>query len=255
MKNSPAKSAPKKSSGGAASKGASKTATKSSSNGSSRGGSSNGSASKGAASKGAASKGAASKGASSNGSSRGNSRGQIQAKSDAAAGLRELFEDGLKDIYWAEKALTKALPKMAKNATDEGLRSALQEHLEVTKNQISRLEQVFEGLGKKAQAKKCEAMAGLVKEGEEIMEETEQGVVRDAGIIAGGQKIEHYEIATYGTLAAFARILGETEAQSLLEETLAEEKEADQMLTTIAENSINIEAANEDGEGEEEEED
>ncbi|MEJ7587979.1 MAG: ferritin-like domain-containing protein [Ferruginibacter sp.] len=170
------------------------------------------------------------------------------AKSDAAEGLRDLFEDSLKDIYWAEKALVKALPKMAKNATSEELVMALTEHLEVTKNQVTRLEEVFATLGVKAQAKKCAAMEGLIKEGEEIVESTEEGMVRDAGIISAGQKIEHYEIATYGTLCAFAKVLEETEAGDLLMQTLNEEKEADTKLTTVAESSINLGAADEDEE-------
>ena len=140
------------------------------------------------------------------------------------------------------KALTKALPKMAKNASSEELVAALNEHVEVTKNQVSRLEQVFESLGKKAQAKKCDAMEGLIKEGEGIIEDTKEGPVRDAGIIGACQKVEHYEIATYGTLASFANLLGEAEAAELLEETLAEEKEADVTLTGIAESSINLDA-------------
>ena len=111
---------------------------------------------------------------------------------------------------------------------------------------------MFEYIGTKAQAKKCEAMEGLIKEAEEIMESTEKGVVRDAGIISAGQKVEHYEIATYGTLRAFAKILGEDDAVSLLEETLNEEKEADQKLTEVAESSINIQAADEDSDEEEE---
>jgi ferritin-like metal-binding protein YciE len=176
----------------------------------------------------------------------------VTAKPDAAQGLRDLFEDELKDIYWAEKALTKAIPKMIKNTTSEELETALKEHLAITEQQVTRLEQVFESIGTKAQAKKCEAMEGLIKEAEEIMESTEEGVVRDAGLISAGQKVEHYEIATYGTLRAFAKILGEDEAVSLLEETLNEEKEADQKLTEVAESSINIQAADEDSEEEEE---
>lgn len=163
--------------------------------------------------------------------------------SEAAENLRELFEDGLKDIYWAEKALTKALPKMAKNAASEALADALNNHLEETKAQIQRLEQVFELLGKKAQAKKCDAMEGLIKEGKSIMEETQEGPVRDAGIIAAGQKVEHYEIASYGTLAAFAILLGEHEVADLLNETLEEGKAADSKLTEVAETAINPEAA------------
>jgi ferritin-like metal-binding protein YciE len=174
---------------------------------------------------------------------------------DVATGLRELFEAQLKDIYWAEKALTKALPKMAKKASTEELQDALQDHLTVTEEQIVRLEQVFQLMEIKPQAKKCEAMAGLIKEAEEIMSETESGVVRDAGIISAGQKVEHYEIATYGTLCAFAKTLGEFESADLLEQTLNEEKEADVTLSGIAESSINIEAAEmEMSEAEEEEE-
>jgi ferritin-like metal-binding protein YciE len=168
-----------------------------------------------------------------------------------ADGLRELFEDELKDIYWAEKALTKAIPKMIKKATSEELISALEEHLEVTKGHVERCEQAFEALGKPARAKKCEAMEGLTKEAEEIMESTAEGVVRDAGIISAAQKVEHYEIASYGTLCAFAKTLGEDEVASLLEQTLNEEKEADETLTSIAESSINIQANEEDEEGEE----
>lgn len=168
--------------------------------------------------------------------------GVVKRKSSAAEGLRELFVDSLKDIYWAEKALVKALPKMAKNATNENLIMAINEHLEVTKDQVIRLEEVFSIMGEKAVAKKCDAMEGLVEEGEGILEETEPGAVRDAGIIAASQKIEHYEIATYGTLAAFAKTLGEDEAAALLEETLAEEKEADITLTEAAYNTINFDA-------------
>ena len=172
----------------------------------------------------------------------------IKAKATAAEGLRELFVDSLKDIYWAEKALTKAIPKMAKNATSENLIAALDEHLRVTEGQVARVEQVFELIGEKAQAKKCEAMEGLIKEGEEIMEETQPGPVRDAGIIAAAQKVEHYEIASYGTMAAFAKTLGEDQALELLLATLEEEKEADVLLTEAAYNTINFDAAEEDEE-------
>jgi ferritin-like metal-binding protein YciE len=170
----------------------------------------------------------------------------VKAKSSAAEGLRELFVDSLKDIYWAEKALVKALPKMAKNATSENLITAINNHLKVTEEQVTRLEQVFSLIGEKAAAKKCDAMEGLIKEGEGIMEETEIGAVRDAGIIAASQKIEHYEIATYGTLAAFAITLGEDDAVLLLEKTLAEEKEADTLLTEASYNTINFDANEED---------
>ncbi|MEP6645884.1 MAG: ferritin-like domain-containing protein [Saprospiraceae bacterium] len=159
-----------------------------------------------------------------------------------ASGLQQLFEDELKDIYWAEKALTKAIPKMIKKATSEELIDALKDHLEVTKGQVTRCEEVFESIGVKAAAKKCEAMEGLMKEADEIMESTESGSVRDAGIISAAQKVEHYEIASYGTLTTFARQLGFDEAANLLEETLNEEKEADSTLTEIAENNVNEDA-------------
>lgn len=168
--------------------------------------------------------------------------GVVKPKKSAAEGLRELFVDSLKDIYWAENALTKALPKMAKNATNKHLITAINDHLEVTKGQVDRLEKVFALIGEKVAAKKCDAMEGLIKEGEGILEETEPGAVRDAGIIAASQKIEHYEIATYGTLAAFAKTLGEEEAAGLLHETLVEEKEADVTLTEAAYNTINFDA-------------
>jgi ferritin-like metal-binding protein YciE len=170
------------------------------------------------------------------------------ADTKEAQGLRELFIEELKDIYWAEKALAKALPKMAKKATSEELISAIEQHQAETENQIMRLEDVFEAIGEKASAKKCEAMAGLIKEAEEIMSEAAKGVVRDAGIISAAQKVEHYEIASYGTLATFAETLGEQEAADLLRETLEEEKKCDLTLTDIAESSINLEAAEEDNE-------
>jgi len=174
------------------------------------------------------------------------SNGTVKAKPSAAEGLRELFVDSLKDIYWAEKALVKALPKMAKNATSQNLITAINDHLAVTQKQVERLEEVFKSVGEKAVAKKCDAMEGLIKEGESILEETESGPVRDAGIIAASQKIEHYEIATYGTLAAFATTLGEDDAVLLLEKTLAEEKEADVTLTEAAYNTINFDAKEEE---------
>lgn len=174
--------------------------------------------------------------------------GIVKPKGSAAEGLRDLFVDSLKDIYWAEKALTKALPKMAKNATNENLIAAIKDHLEVTQGQVVRLEDVFASIGEKAAAKKCDAMEGLIKEGEGILEETQPGAVRDAGIIAASQKIEHYEIATYGTLVAYAKTLGEEEAAGLLEQTLNEEKEADVTLTEAAYNTINFDATEGDEE-------
>ena len=158
--------------------------------------------------------------------------------------LLTLFSDSIKDIYWAEKNLVKALPKMRKAATSEELADAITDHIEVTKGQVARLEQVFQLLGKKAQAKKCEAMEGLIKEGESIVEDTEDGTAsRDVGIILASQKIEHYEIATYGGLAQLASTLGLSEIADLLGETLSEEKEADKLLSEVAENGINYEAA------------
>jgi ferritin-like metal-binding protein YciE len=168
--------------------------------------------------------------------------------SKEASGLRELFVTELKDIYWAEKALVKALPKMAKKATSEELVAAIQDHLAVTEKQVERLEKVFEVIGEKAVGKKCEAMNGLIEEAEEIMKETEEGVVRDAGIISAAQKVEHYEIASYGTLVAFANTLGETKAGELLHQTLEEEKQTDELLSGIAETSINLQAVEEEGE-------
>ena len=167
--------------------------------------------------------------------------------------LEKFFEDSLKDIYWAEKQLTKALPKMQKAATTDELKNAIEEHTKQTEEHVSRLEQVFELLGKKAQAKKCEAMEGVVKEGESIVEETEDGsMTRDVGIIMAAQKVEHYEIATYGGLVQLATTMGKDDVAELLNQTLEEEKETDQLLTEIAENNINWEAEME-GEGEEKE--
>jgi len=157
--------------------------------------------------------------------------------------LMKLFEDELKDLYWAEKAVTKAIPKMIKNATSKELVAALSSHLAETKQQVTRLEQVFESLDKKPFAKKCEAMEGLIKEAEEKMDSCESGPMCDAGIIAAGQKVEHYEIASYGTLRQFAETLGLTKAESLLEATLNEEKAADVKLSEVATYAINIGAA------------
>lgn len=166
-----------------------------------------------------------------------------KAKSSAANGLRGLFENGLKDIYWSEKVLTKTLPKMVKSASSPELVNALKNHLTETEEHVSRLEKVFQATGIKPDAKKCDSMEGLLKESNGIMDETEKGVVRDAGIIAAGQKVKHYEIATYGTLHAFAKSLGEVKAANLLALTLDEEKKTDAALTGIALNSINNPAA------------
>jgi ferritin-like metal-binding protein YciE len=160
--------------------------------------------------------------------------------SNAPEGLHEFFVDGLKDIYWAEKALTKAIPKMIKNATSQDLIQALTNHLEETEGQVTRLEDVFESIDEKAEAKKCDAMEGLIKEAEGIMSETDKGTMRDAGIIAAGQKVEHYEIASYGTLAAYAGILGLEAAKGLLAASLSEEKAADEKLTEITPSALMV---------------
>jgi len=161
-------------------------------------------------------------------------------------GLKTLFKDELKDIYWAEKHLAKALPKFAKSATSDELRAAFEQHLSETENQIARLEQVFELLGTKAAGKKCEAMEGLVEEGKGMLEETEDGsMTRDAALISSAQKIEHYEIASYGTLRTLANTIGLKEAADLLSQTLEEEKSTDHKLTQIAENFVNQAASSE----------
>ncbi len=160
--------------------------------------------------------------------------------------LEKFFIDSLKDIYWAEKHLTKELPKMQKAATTQELKDAIDEHTAQTEEQVARLEQVFEIMGKKAQAKKCEAMEGLLKEGQTVIEETEDGsMTRDVGIIMSAQKVEHYEIAAYGGLVSLANTMGQTEVAEMLSTTLEEEKETDNLLTQIAENDINWEAEQE----------
>lgn len=162
--------------------------------------------------------------------------------------LKTLLEEELKDIYSAEKQLLKALPKMVKKATSEELKSALEEHIDVTQGQVERLEEVFETLGKPAKAKTCKAMQGLLEEATEIMEEDADDAVMDAGIIAAAQKVEHYEIASYGTVRTWARLVGEEQAAELLQETLDEEGEADKRLTELAESFVNPEADTEDDE-------
>jgi len=154
--------------------------------------------------------------------------------------LEKLFIDSLKDIYWAEKQLTKTLPKMKKAATTDELKSAIEEHLAQTEGHVKRLEQVFDMCGKKVQAKKCDAMEGLIKEGDSIVEETQEGsMTRDAGIIMAAQKVEHYEIATYGSLVQIAKTLGMNDAAEVLHLTLDEEKQADEKLTEVAEWHVN----------------
>jgi ferritin-like metal-binding protein YciE len=178
---------------------------------------------------------------------------QTQGAGAGNSQLEKYFHHSLKDIYWAEKALMKALPKMMKKSTTDELKSAIEEHIAQTEEQITRLEDVFEIIGQRPQAKKCEAMEGLIKEGETAIEETEDGsMTRDAAIIMSAQKVEHYEIATYGSLVAFANTLGYDEAASILEQTLQEEKETDEILTGVAESNINWEAEQETEDEEEE---
>jgi ferritin-like metal-binding protein YciE len=173
-----------------------------------------------------------------------------QSKEESQSMLLEFFVEELRDIYWAEKHLVKALPKMEKAATSEELATAFADHLAVTQEQVTRLEQVFEMLGEKARGKKCEAMEGLVKESESVIEDTEEGTAtRDVGLIISAQKVEHYEIAAYGGLATLAKTLGKTDIANLLAETLEEEKETDELLTNIAESNINQSAQQEVEEG------
>lgn len=149
-------------------------------------------------------------------------------------GLLKLFKDGIMDIYWAENHLVKNLPKMIAAATSADLKAAIENHLEETKGHVSRLEEIFGLLDEKIIAKKCDAMEGLTKEGEGIVESTEAGTdARDVGIIMASQKVEHYEIATYGGLAALAKTLGLTDVAAILEQTLTEEKTADDKLTEV----------------------
>ena len=170
----------------------------------------------------------------------------------SAENLNELFVEEVRDIYAAEKQLVKSLPKMAKATESTQLRAAFEEHLEITKAHVSRLEEVFKSLGVAARGKTCEGMKGLIKEGQEAIEELE-GTVLDAALIAAAQKVEHYEIATYGTLATFAEVLDMQDAKDLLGQTLDEEKEADEKLTQIA-GQINPEAEQGNDAGEEESE-
>jgi ferritin-like metal-binding protein YciE len=158
--------------------------------------------------------------------------------------FHEFFVDELKDIYWAEKHLAKALPKMKKAATSPELAAAFEKHTQETLQHIDTLEQVFALLDEKAAAKKCDAMAGLLEEADGIISDTETGtLIRDAGLILAAQKVEHYEIATYGTLKTFAENMGHTDVAALLQQTLDNEKETDVTLTQIAESFVNEQAA------------
>jgi ferritin-like metal-binding protein YciE len=159
-----------------------------------------------------------------------------------AGTLHDAFLDELRDIYDAEKQLTKALPKLAKAASSSDLRAAFEAHLEETREQLERLEQVFDSLDEKVRGKHCTGIAGIIDEGKSIMEEDFDEATMDASLIAAGQRAEHYEIAAYGTLVAWARAMGHAEAAKLLQETLEEEKAADEKLTALAEGGINDEA-------------
>ncbi len=157
--------------------------------------------------------------------------------------LEDLFHATLKDIYHAEKQILKALPKMAKKSDSQELAAAFENHKTETEGQVERIEQVFEMLGKKPVAKTCEAIKGLVEEGKEVMDEAEDADTRDAGMIGAAQAIEHYEIARYGTLIAWAKQLGMKDAAKLLQQTLDEEYKADRLLSQLAEGQLNRQAA------------
>ena len=167
--------------------------------------------------------------------------------------LRDLYIDELKDLYSAEKQLVRALPKMMKNATNAQLKEAFRNHLAETEGHVARLEQIFESLESSPRGKKCVGMEGLIEEASELLEEDAEDDVLDAGLISKAQHVEHYEMAGYGTVRTWAQILGEDQHVSLLEQTLQEEKNADRLLTQIAESSVNIDAETGDEADEEEE--
>ncbi len=160
----------------------------------------------------------------------------------AIESMEDAFAHGMEDLLSAEKQLTKALPKMAKAASDPQLREMFEAHLEETKNQVTRLEQAFEAMGRRAKAPKCKGMAGLIEEGQEVMEMDAPEGVLDAMLIAAAQKVEHYEIASYGTLCTWGEQLGLDQAVRLLKQNLSEEKKTDEKLTQVAEQHINVEA-------------
>jgi ferritin-like metal-binding protein YciE len=168
----------------------------------------------------------------------------------AASTLHDAFIDELRDAYDAEKQLTKALPKLAKAASSSELRSVFEKHLEETRGHVTRLEQVFESIDEPAKSKHCEGIAGIVEEGKSILDEDFQGTTMDACLVAAGQRAEHYEMAAYGTLVAWARAMGHVEAADLLQQTLEEEKAADRKLSALAEDGINQDAAEEAHQGE-----
>jgi ferritin-like metal-binding protein YciE len=172
--------------------------------------------------------GAAKKSKTSNGATKTN-----EMEKDPAEEQMKLFEHGLKDMYWVEKSLTRSIPKMIKKAESEELQSALEEHLTVTKKQVEKLEKVFQSIGKTARAKKCTGMEGILKEGEEIMEEFD-GPVIDSAIIAAAQKVEHYEMSSYISMITLAETMGMSREAQILQQVLEEEMEADETLTTLA---------------------
>lgn len=157
--------------------------------------------------------------------------------------LKQLYVEELKDAYDAENQIVKALPKLIKATSTPQLREALEDHLEQTRGHVQRLEQIFESLGEPAKAKKCDGIRGILDEGEKTIDDGEQGPVLDAGLIAGAQRVEHYEMAAYGSLKTWAKQLGDSQAVQLLEQTLNEEKEADRKLSEIAAKSVNAEAS------------
>jgi ferritin-like metal-binding protein YciE len=161
--------------------------------------------------------------------------------------LKKLYVEELRDVYSAENQLLKALPKMAKGASSDELKQAFETHLEQTKGHVERLEEIFEALDEKPSGKTCKAMQGLIEEGSEMLEEEGEESVLDAGLIGAAQRVEHYEIAAYGTLRAFAKLLGEEDAAELLQETLDEEGETDKLLTGLAEEIVNPKALADDG--------
>jgi ferritin-like metal-binding protein YciE len=176
---------------------------------------------------------------------------QASTRSDAMQNskLNQFFLSQLQDLYWAERKLVKTLPKLAEAATSFKLKQAFNDHLEQTKNHVTRLENVFQMMGEEPRALKCPAMAGIVDEGEDIIDETDKGTAqRDVGLIFAAQKAEHYEIATYGGLVTLARTMGLNDGANLLEQTLSEEKAADTLLTKIAEEDANVKASSERGE-------
>lgn len=177
-----------------------------------------------------------------------------KSKSAESDSIHELFEHQLQDIYWAEKELGRFMPEIVGQVNSRELVQTLREHMKITEKQVQRLENIFEIMDAEVKAEKCEGMEGLIKEAKEIIEMADKGTVRDAFIVGAVQKMEHYEMASYGTLRALATIIGEYEVASLLGETLEEEKEADMKLTEVAENVVNIDASRDAGELEEEEE-